>query len=99
MKLKRSSPYLWFSVITVLSNYGRRYRRKSPSNPISMFALFGRLFSGGEEVIQGVRFDARLELPMKPIEHMTAMAALDLPPGFANSDMALPLGLQAVALF
>ena len=36
---------------------------------------------------------------MKPIEHMSAMAALDLPSGFANGDMALPLFLQAVAFF
>src|SRR6266851_5257956 len=36
---------------------------------------------------------------MKPIEHMSAMAALDLTPGLANSDLTLPLLLQAVALF
>src|SRR5712691_11294009 len=36
---------------------------------------------------------------MKPIEHMPTMTALDLTPSFANSDMALPLLLQAVALF
>src|SRR5712692_10482029 len=64
-----------------------------------MFALFGRPLSGGEEFIQGVRLNARLELPMKPIEHMSAMAALDLTPGLANSDLTLPLLLQAVALF
>jgi hypothetical protein len=36
---------------------------------------------------------------MKPIEHMTTMAALNFPPGLTNGDMALPLLLQAVALF
>src|SRR6266516_565882 len=63
-----------------------------------MFALFGRLRSGGEEVVQGVRFNARLELPMKPIEHMPPMATLALTAGLANGDVALPLLLQAVAL-
>jgi hypothetical protein len=63
-----------------------------------MFALFGRPFSGGEEVIQAVRFNAGLELAMKPIEHLPTMAALDLTPSFANGDVALPLPLQAVAL-
>ncbi len=36
---------------------------------------------------------------MKPIEHVSAMAALDLLSGFANGDVALPLFLQTVALF
>lgn len=36
---------------------------------------------------------------MKPIEHMTTMATLDFLPGLSNADMALPLLLQAVALF
>src|SRR6266700_218000 len=64
-----------------------------------MFALFGRPFSSGEEIIQGVRLNARLELPMKPIEYMATMTALNLTPGLADGDMALPLFLQAVALF
>src|SRR6266699_1599613 len=33
---------------------------------ISIFALFGRAASGSEQVVQGVRLDARLELRMKP---------------------------------
>ena len=36
---------------------------------------------------------------MKPIEHLPTMAALDLTAGLANGDVALPLRLQAVALF
>src|SRR5712692_659887 len=36
---------------------------------------------------------------MKPIEHMPTMAALDFLPSLTNSDMTLPLCLQAVALF
>lgn len=36
---------------------------------------------------------------MKPIKHMSTMATLDLTPGLANGDMALPLVLQTVALF
>src|SRR6266581_5072721 len=36
---------------------------------------------------------------MKPIKHMSTMATLDLTPGLANGDMALPLLLQTVALF
>ena len=41
-----------------------------------MFALFGRPFSGREEYVQGVRLNAGLELPMKPIEHLPTMTAL-----------------------
>jgi hypothetical protein len=65
----------------------------------SKFALFGRLLSGGEEVVEGVRFNTRLELSMKPIEHMQTMAMLDLTSSLANGRMALPLCLQAVAFF
>src|SRR5438034_3512388 len=64
-----------------------------------MCAPCSRPLSGSEEFIQGVRFNARLELPMKPIKHMSTMATLDLTPGLANGDMALPLLLQTVALF
>jgi hypothetical protein len=65
----------------------------------SMFALFGRPISGREKFIQRIRLNAGLELPMKPVEQMPPMAALDLPSGFANGDVALPLFLQTVALF
>src|SRR5690348_5272984 len=36
---------------------------------------------------------------MKPIKHMPTMATLDFPPGLPDSDMALPLCLQASAFF
>src|SRR2546421_4854393 len=36
---------------------------------------------------------------MKPIEHMSPMTALDFTACLPNSDMTLPLHLQAVALF
>src|SRR6266566_4911413 len=36
---------------------------------------------------------------MKPIKHMPTMATLDLTSGFPDSDMALPLRLQACAFF
>src|SRR6266849_977057 len=78
----------WFSLS------GRPPGRKT----ISMFALFGRPLSGGEEVIQGVRLNAGLELPMKPIEYLATMAALDFTASLAHSDVAMPLPLQAVAL-
>src|SRR2546428_11296326 len=64
-----------------------------------MFALFGRPLSSREKLIQGVRFNAGLELPMKPIKHMSTMATLDFTPGFPDRDMALPLLLQAYAFF
>jgi len=43
--------------------------------------------------------NARLELLMKPIQYVPSMAALDLTSGLANRDGALPLLLQARALF
>lgn len=43
--------------------------------------------------------DAGLELLMKPIEYMSALAALDVTPSLSNGDMALPLRLQAVTFF
>ena len=67
------------------------FERNSLLEVNSIFALFGGSLSGGEEVVEGVRFNARLELSMKPIEHMPMMAALDLTPGLTNGDMALPL--------
>ena len=36
---------------------------------------------------------------MKPIEQVSVMATLDLMAGLPNGNMALPLGLQTVALF
>lgn len=63
-----------------------------------MFALFGRPLSGREELVQGVRFNAELELPMKPFEHLPTVTTLDLTPGPANGNLALSLALQAVAL-
>ena len=64
-----------------------------------MFALFGQPLSSREKFIQGVGLDAGLELPMKPIEHMAPMTALDFTAGLANGDMTLPLLLQTVAFF
>src|SRR5437016_5024490 len=64
-----------------------------------MFALFGRPLSSREKLIQGVRFNAGLELLMKPIKHMSTMATQDFTPGLPDSDMALPLQLQAYAFF
>ena len=40
-----------------------------------------------------------MELPMKPIEQMPPMATLDLTARLPDGDMALPLGLQAIAFF
>src|SRR6266516_3498867 len=40
-----------------------------------------------------------MELLMKPVEQMSSMATLDFTPSLSNGDRALPLPLQAVALF
>src|SRR5207248_6132657 len=52
-----------------------------------------------EQLIQRVWLDARLELGMKPIEHLTTMAALDFTACLPNGSWALPLCLQARAFF
>jgi alcohol dehydrogenase-like protein len=65
----------------------------------SIFALFGRAASGGEQVVQGVRLDARLELRMKPEQDVAPQTPLDFPSRLANRDGALLLGLQALPFF
>src|SRR6266496_3044464 len=66
---------------------------------LSMFALFGRHLSSREKFIQSIRLNARLELLMKPVEQMSSMATLDFTPSLPDGQRALPLRLQAVALF
>lgn len=57
-----------------------------------MFALFGEPTSGGKELVERVRFNARLELLMKPVKDMATMAMLHLPACLSNGDMRGPLG-------
>jgi len=54
--------------------------------------------SGREEFIQGVRFNTRLELCMKPVKQMPPMATLDFTPSFPDGERALPLRCNGRAL-
>ena len=85
--------------LTPIPVYLRHEKVAFVSLLVSMFALFSQALSGREKFIQSVRLNAGLELSMKPSEQMSPMATLDFTPSLPNGDRALPLRLQAVALF
>jgi hypothetical protein len=74
-------------------------RVKNAQSMFSIFALFGRATSGGEQVVQGVRLDARLELRMKPEQDVAPQTPLEFPSRLANRDGALLLRRPPLPFF
>ena len=64
-----------------------------------MFADFDEAASSGQQVVQGVRLNAGLELLKEPEKQQTPMAALDVTAGLAHGDRALPLPRHSALLF
>ena len=64
-----------------------------------MFADLGGAASSGQQVVQGVRLNAGLELVKEPVKQQASMTTLDLATRLANRDRAMPLPRHSVLLF
>jgi hypothetical protein len=61
-----------------------------------MLAVFGKVASSGQEIVQGLRLNTGEELLMKPLKQQAAMTMLDLAASPTNGDRTLPLARQGL---